>query len=191
MFVVRKFNPELHHRQSTRVRGYDYSQPGCYFVTICTHQRERLFGSIHEGEMMLNQWGSIARDEWLKTPGIRPEIQLGNFVVMPDHFHAILIIQRKVWSKVNAIAIAINQKPEIANKSPRSNEIPHLRSPSMTVGAVVRGFKSAVTTRINMLRETPGQKVWQRNYHDRIIWDKRTYYRISKYIQDNPKNWKE
>src|SRR5690606_8382257 len=75
---------------------YDYSQPGAYFITICTHQREHLFGEIVDGEMKLNEFGQIAHEEWHKTALIRGEIDLDEFVIMPNHFHGIVIIHEPV-----------------------------------------------------------------------------------------------
>ncbi len=81
-----------HHRRSIRLKGYDYSQPGAYFVTMVTHGRMHLFGEIVDGVMRLNDFGEIAQAEWLKTPSIRPEIALDEFQIMPNHFHAIVMI---------------------------------------------------------------------------------------------------
>jgi REP element-mobilizing transposase RayT len=86
------YNPNIHHRRSIRLKGYNYTQAGAYFITICVYGRKHLFGSIVNGEVHLNQYGRIARDEWLKTSAIRPNIRLGEFVIMPNHFHAIIII---------------------------------------------------------------------------------------------------
>jgi putative transposase len=80
------------NRRSIRLRGYDYAQAGFYFVTICTHNRESVFGHIAHGEMVLNHAGEIARDCWLETARIRPHVILGDFVVMPNHFHAVFAI---------------------------------------------------------------------------------------------------
>ena len=87
-----KYNPDIHNRQSIRFSGYDYSIPGAYFITICTHNRELLFGDIRNGKMELNEFGRIARDEWTKTGDIRPNIKLDEFVIMPNHVHGIFII---------------------------------------------------------------------------------------------------
>nr|VFK15997.1 MAG: hypothetical protein BECKLPF1236B_GA0070989_10879 [Candidatus Kentron sp. LPFa] len=86
------YDSETHHRRSIRLRGYDYSQPGAYFLTICTQERECLFGDIVEGEMRLNHAGKIVAEEWRQTAAIRKEIQLDQWVVMPNHFHGILTI---------------------------------------------------------------------------------------------------
>jgi hypothetical protein len=87
-----KFNPDIHRRRTIRLKGYDYSQAGAYFVTICVHDRECLFGEIVDGEMRMNQFGHIVAAEWLRTAELRAEIALGEFVVMPNHFHGIVLI---------------------------------------------------------------------------------------------------
>ncbi len=87
-----KYHPDKHHRRSIRLQGYDYSQPGAYFITLCTQNRECLFGEILNGEMRLNEFGVLVKNEWLKTGIIRPNIVIDAFVVMPNHLHGILII---------------------------------------------------------------------------------------------------
>ena len=89
-----KYNPDIHHRRSMRLQGYDYSSPGAYFVTICTQNRECLFGEIVARKMVLNDAGKIVADEWIKTGDIRDEIELDAWVVMPNHFHGIVMIRR-------------------------------------------------------------------------------------------------
>jgi hypothetical protein len=86
------YNPEIHNRRSTRLKGYDYSSPGWYFVTICTHNRVCLFGAISDGVMTLNKWGRIASDQWQKTESIRDNVSLDAFVIMPNHVHGIIRI---------------------------------------------------------------------------------------------------
>lgn len=86
------FNPKIHHRKSIRLKGYDYTYAGWYYVTICTKDRKNLFGEIIKGEMILNDFGKIVNEEWLKTKEIRKNIDLDSYVVMPNHFHGTLII---------------------------------------------------------------------------------------------------
>jgi putative transposase len=91
-----KYDPNIHHRRSIRLPGYDYSQSGAYFVTICAYQRQCLFGDVVDGQMVLNQYGAIVADEWQKSSVIRREIELDAWMVMPNHFHGIVIIQNIV-----------------------------------------------------------------------------------------------
>ncbi|MBK8491294.1 MAG: hypothetical protein IPL49_10495 [Saprospirales bacterium] len=91
-----KFNPKIHHRRSIRLRGYDYSQGGAYFITICTKDRRHLFGRVDKGEMILNAFGQIAHREWEKLSDRWGHVELGAFQIMPNHMHGILIIHPPV-----------------------------------------------------------------------------------------------
>ncbi len=166
-----KFNPAIHHRKSIRMPEYDYAQDGGYFVTICTHNRHCLFGIINH-EMVLNPFGIVVRDSWQKTLVIRPYILLEAFVIMPNHIHGIIIIRGD------------GSRRGVLQYAPTS-----FQSPSQTVGAIVRGFKSSTTKEINQIRGTPGLPVWQRNYHEHIIRDENDLNRIREYIITNPYHW--
>jgi len=165
-----KYNPDIHHRRSIRLQGYDYSSPGAYFVTICTQNRECLFGDIVNGKMVLNDIGKIVADEWIKTGDIRDEIELDAWVVMPNHFHGIVMIRR-------------GDRPV----APTSAPLPGPRPKS--IGSLMSGFKSAVTKRINKIRQTPGISVWQRNFYEHIIRNETELGNIRQYIINNPLNW--
>jgi putative transposase len=171
------------HRRSIRLPGYDYSSEGLYFVTIVTHERESLFGNILDGEMCLNPLGDIVREEWLRSPQIRAEIELDEFVIMPNHFHAIFSIirtgDRPVAPTTNPVTNTT--MPVAPTKQPGP--------PPKSVGSFIAGFKSSVTKRINLLRHTPGLPVWQRNYYEHIIGTDREYDQIAEYIFSNPQNW--
>lgn len=95
--VQMKYNPQHHHRRSIRLPKYDYSQSGIYFVTICTHQKQYLFGESDRGKMFFNQIGKIVREEWLKSARIRQEIELDEYVIMPNHLHGIVLIHNNDW----------------------------------------------------------------------------------------------
>ncbi len=176
-----RFNPDIHHRRSVRLKGYDYSQVGVYFVTICAHNRECLFGEIVEmvgkQEMVLNEFGQVVQDEWVRSAEIRAEIALGEFVVMPNHFHGIVRIvnDRRGDRPVAQMPVATT----IPGPQPKS------------IGALLAGFKSAVTKRINEIRKSPGVPVWQRNYHEHIIRNDADYNRIAEYVAANPQRWIE
>ena len=172
------------HRKNIRLTGYDYASEGAYFITIVTQDREPLFGSVVYGEMVLNEFGKIVAEEWERSGAIRAEIELDEFVVMPNHFHAIVNIFQ---TGMDDHSICTGDRPVGAyGHTPLQNQF---RSPSRSLGALVRGFKSSVTTRINTLRGTPGTPVWQRNYFDRVIRSDREYEEIAAYIANNPANW--
>jgi len=169
------YNPQIYHRRSIRLKGYNYSQAGAYFITICTTNRACLFGHIFNGKMILNDAGKIAFDAWMQTPNIRSNIELDAFVVMPNHIHGIVIIH---GGELHSPGY---EKGEC--NSP-------LRSPSNNIGAIVRGYKSSVTRQIRLLNHSI-DVVWQRNYYGHIIRDEMSYERIAEYINNNPLKWNE
>ncbi len=150
--------------------AYDYSQNGAYFVTLCAHDRACLFGEVVDGAMHLSELGEIITSEWFRTPVLRPQVVLDEFVVMPNHFHAV-------------IAIEDSRRGVLPYARPR------LRSPSQTLGSIVRGFKSATTASINRRRNSPGAPLWQRNYYEHVIRNESELTRIREYIVNNPAQW--
>jgi len=170
-----KFDPKIHHRHSIRLKGYDYAQAGAYFVTVVTHGRESLFGEVTGGEMWLNQYGEIVRDEWERAPEIRPEVELGAYVVMPNHIHGILVFHADGIYTVGATRRVAPTKT--------------LQSGSL--GAIMAQFKSIVTKRINLLRDTEGSIIWQRNYYDHIIRNQQDLELTWLYIESNPTQWED
>ncbi len=181
-----KYNPQHHHRRSIRLPNYDYSRSGIYFVTICTHQKQCLFGEIDRGKMFLNQIGNIVRQEWLKSARIRKEIELDKYVIMPNHLHGIVIIQNN-----NDRKNAINNKG--ASLAPLRNnvvDISRQRKPR-SLSSFVAGFKSSVTKRMKTFCTQPNPPVWQRNYYESIVGDEQQLARIRQYILNNPQKWEE
>ena len=189
-----KYNPNIHHRRSIRLKGYDYSSEGLYFITICCHNKVCLFGHVVNGEMVLNEYGQIAFNEWIKTPEIRPNVELGEFIVMPNHIHGIIRITRRGEShspdcELHSPNIESNTPDFMGECNSPQRYSPRLRGPSQTIGAIVRGYKSAVTKKLNELGI--GRKVWQRDYYEHIIRNEQSYYNISNYIVNNPAKWWE
>jgi REP element-mobilizing transposase RayT len=160
------------NRRSIRLQGYDYSQAGAYFVTICTQNRECLFGEIADRQMVLNDAGKIVADEWMKIAEISNEIELGKWVVMPNHFHGILVINDSVG--------AIHESPLQMTVTQRRN---------MALPKLIGRFKMLSSKRINETRNTPGAKLWQRNYYEHIIRNDDELNRIREYIINNPAQW--
>ncbi len=174
-----KYNPDIHHRRSIRLKGYDYSQAGLYFITICTQNRLCLFGEIVDDDggttiCALNEYGRIAEKEWIKTSKMRPNIRLDVFVIMPNHMHGIIEIADGRGTMHRAPTVEQFGKPT-------SNTIP----------TIIRGYKSSVTKQINILRNQPGVPVWQRNYYEHIIRDEKSCYQIWEYVQTNPLKWQD
>lgn len=178
------YDPQIHHRRSTRLKGYDYSQNGAYFITVCTHGKQCLFGQIADGNMELNDLGRIVLAEWLAAPKIRESVELDEFVVMPNHFHAAFLILSGWADQPTPVARA---EEGVCQYAPTPTVGFH--SPSLTAGAIVRGFKSAVTSQINAKRDTLGQPVWQRGLYEHIIRNEHDLSQIRQYIANNPAKW--
>ena len=168
-----KYDPDKHHRRSIRLKGYDYSQSGAYFVTICADRRQCVFGDVVDGQMRLNRYGEIVADEWRKSSSIRQEIELDGWVVMPNHFHGIVIINNPVGA---------NGRSPLRNGSP-------LRMKPKSLSSLMAGFKSITTKKINILRDASGTKLWQRNYYEHIIRNQDAMDKIRHYIVSNPMSW--
>ena len=168
-----EINPEKRRRRSIRLPDYDYAQPGGYFVTICTHERAFLFGVVVDGEMRLGPVGTIVEECWLAIPDHFPSVALDEFTIMPNHIHGILFMSS---GGTACRAPTVERFGE-----PRSGSLP----------TVMRSFKSAVTSRINQMRSTPGLPVWQRNYYDQVIRDENSLHRIREYIVGNSAKWEE
>lgn len=186
-----QFDPQKHHRRSIRLKGYDYSKEGFYFITICCEDKAKIFGEIIDGKMILNEFGQIANEEWLNTANIRKNCKLHAHIIMPDHIHGI-------------IEILFSENP--------NNQIGAFKSPSHTIGAFIRGFKIATIKRIKefiLLGSVTGElqfaptefaptdiiknlnyKIWQRNYYEIIIRDELAFLNIARYIRNNPANHK-
>jgi REP element-mobilizing transposase RayT len=164
---------ERSNRQSHRLRGYDYTATGSYFMTICTHDRRYLFGNVINGEMVCSPCGEIASREWQVSVGMRREIITHAFVVMPNHVHGL-------------ITLAPDSAPT-AFESDLSS--PRLRPPSL--GAFVNAYTGAVTRAIKTLLNDPSRVIWQRNYYDHIVRDERDFESILAYIENNPGRWHE
>ncbi|MTJ32009.1 transposase [Aphanizomenon sp. UHCC 0183] len=189
-----KYNPDIHKRQSIRLQGYDYSQSGLYFITICCYERECLFGNIINSQITLNNFGELIKEEWLKSAEIRKEIELDEFVIMPNHFHGIVIINQEINRDFIKNNVEASDNNVGANgRSPLRQEIqsspPKISMKPKSLSSLIAGFKSATTKKINMIRNTPQNPVWQRNYYDHIIRNDESLTRIREYLQNNPLSW--
>ena len=249
--IMNKYNPEIHNRRSIRLKGYDYSQSGLYFITMCCHKRACLFGEIvvnpknHLPKMVLNAAGKIANKCWMEIPKHFPNVILHEYVIMPNHVHGIIEITQNVGARfvddnesvgaktvddnesvgtktvddnepVGAKTVGAknfsplprqrspeNEQPDIINRAnidSNKNEqhgifnranidspLQPPRSPSKTIGSIVRGFKIGVTKW--MRNNTDVHDVWQRNYYDHIIRNEQSYHNITEYIKNNPVKW--
>ena len=179
-----------HHRRSIRLKGYDYSQTGYYFITLCTRDRQCWFGEVKNGKMYLNSIGSIVAKEWLNSAQIRQEIELDEWIVMPNHFHAIVIIHNEINENLGRTSENHIQGEHFGNIQGASLAPLRLRKPR-SLSTLISGFKAVVTKRINEIRQVSGVSIWQRNYYEHIIRDELSLYNIRKYILENPLSWSE
>ncbi len=152
----------LHGRHSLRLKDYDYSQPGAYFVTICTWRRDFIFGSLFDGKIILNDCGRVVEKAWLELPQRYQNIEVDEFSVLPDHFHGILF-RREASLDIKTASVGLSE--------------------------VIRGFKSRSARQINLILDATGVPVWQRGFYDRIIRNQAELDMIRRYIINNPIQW--
>ena len=176
-------NRDRQSRRSLRLPGFDYGQAGAYFVTICTHNRVPMFGSIVGAEMRLNEAGRVVRECWTAIPEHYPRARTDAFVVMPNHVHGIVLL----LDNVSGIRATQGKRVGANDYSPlHRNESP-FHSPSRTLGAIVRGFKIGVTKWFR--NNTDVHTVWQRNYYEHVIRSEAALNDIREYIINNPAKW--
>lgn len=189
MSVQDKF-PNKYRIASARLKDWDYGCNAIYFVTICTHKREHYFGEIIEDKMKLNEIGELVQKEWIKTPEIRPDmnLELGEFVVMPNHFHAIITIGKNKYNTCTDARHCVSTFDQTKNNKDARHGVSTFGAQSKNLASIIRGFKSSVTV---MARKTNPKFAWQSRFHDHIIRDFDSYHRIEQYIQNNPARWKE
>ena len=173
------YNPEIHHRRTIRLRDYDYSQSGAYFLTICIQDRECLFGNVVNGEMQLHEAGKAIQKWWDETAIKFKNIELDESVVMPNHFHGVIFI----------VGADLRVCPDINNDDKNKGE--HTGSP---LHKIVQWFKTMTTNEyirgIKLFDWSPfNGKLWQRNYYEHIIRNDAEMNRIREYILNNPLQW--
>ncbi len=179
------FNPEIHHRQSIRLRDFDYSANGAYFVTICVHGRECLFGGIDNGKMVLNEAGRMVEMWWHKLPEKFDDVIVDSHITMPNHFHGIICI-----TDIDPVGAPPCGCPPLTLKPGR----PHGAAP--TLGDVMDWFKTMTTNGyIRGVKDNNwppfSERLWQRNYYERIIRDEDELAATREYIAYNPMKWAE
>ena len=170
-----RYNPEKHHRRSIRLKGYDYSLAGAYFVTICTWQRECLLGDIIKGEMRLNEYGLIVENCFKELIFHYLNIELDVYIIMPNHMHGIVNINGidNVGAGLKNVGAGFKPAPTKRHGLPE----------------IVRALKTFSSRKINKTRDRPGCPVWQRNYYEHIIRNENELNHIRQYITNNPFQW--
>jgi len=206
---------KAYSHRSIRLAGYDYSQNGAYFITICTKMRIPLFGEIIDGEMILNDCGNVVISSWRDIIKHFSNVGIDEFTVMPDHIHGIIVLDRGTACRAENEDIKDFNNDSITENDLKNDETNNhnidsgtaiidsgtaCRAPtnsfnsfgkpiSGSLSTVIRSFKSAVTKQINEIRNTPGDPVWQRNYYEHIIRNELELSRIREYIKNNPLRW--
>ncbi|HLP87893.1 MAG TPA: transposase [Nostocaceae cyanobacterium] len=169
------YDPNIHHRHTIRLKNYHYTQPGAYFITICTKAKQCLFGNVINGKMQLNYLGQIAFNCWQEIPKHYSNTELDVFVIMPNHLHSILLITEIVgtWQ--------CHVQPPRQFSKPVSGSI----------STIIGNYKSAVSKQINLILKTKGQSIWQTNYYEHIVRNEESFNSIREYILNNPQTWEE
>jgi putative transposase len=168
------YDPQKHHRRSIRLPGADYAAGGAYFVTIVTHQRQRIFGEIRDMTMRRNACGDLAHTQLLALASHFPHTRIDACVVMPDHVHAIIVIERTSHSKSPSDA-----KPRAFGDG----------APPRSISAMVQNFKSVTSRKIRAEDPSIGT-LWQRGFYESIIRDERSMHNRRIYVHENPQRWK-
>ena len=187
--------PERHHRRSVRLGAHDY-RGGLYFVTVCTAERQRLFGDVEEHEMRLSEAGRIAHDEWLRTGDVRPDVVLDAFVVMPDHVHLLFgIVGRDTGGATGHLGAPGHRRdtppvcpyPDGEGLGEGNGGRRFGWAVAGSVSSIMRQYKSVVTKRARRL--SPGLCVWQGRFYDRVVRTDREADAIRRYVAENPARW--
>lgn len=161
----------LPQRKLQRLKNYDYSQNGAYFITLCTQDRLCLFATIKNGKLILNNAGKMVYDKFIEIPNIYPGIEIDNFIVMPNHLHAIMTIEKHGGTTRGSFPTM-----------PLSGYVQRFKT--LTTKLYIDGVKNGKFPRFN-------NKLWQKSFHDHIIRNEQEYLKISEYIQTNPLSWEK
>jgi putative transposase len=198
-----------HHRRSIRLKGYNYTRDGAYFVTICTQGRVCLFGTVVSGDMQMNEYGREVADCWSWLAERYSYVHLDQWIVMPNHMHGIIVIayDRRNGSGHDDIGLDVADSDGVCRGGSRTARTRTARTgfvgqPTVgidgsriastkrkTLGRLIGAFKTVSTRRINDVRSSPGAKVWQRNYYERVVRNNLQLRRVRRYIASNPLRW--
>jgi hypothetical protein len=162
-------NKPLPKRRSVRKPGYNYAGPGTMFITICADEMQHIFGSVTDDTMHLNLIGQVAHDEWAKTFRMRSELIDLGFIVMPNHMHAMFVMDYENHS--------VGYEPTVGKRYEKA------------LASIVAGYKAAVTGRARRELGEPDLVIWQRGFHDVLVETTKRFDAIAAYIPDNPRRW--
>lgn len=179
---------------SARLKNWDYGNNGAYFITICTRKREHFFGEIvsvdDENEMQFNEIGVLANEFWAEIPKHFPFVELGNYQIMPNHIHGILIIDKKYIVETDTVVetLQCNVSTDNVIETGKNEQMAKISPNSGTISTIIRSYKSVVTKNAHLIH---ADFEWQKRFHDHIIRDSESFERIQNYIESNVANWKE
>ena len=178
---------------SARLPHWDYRQAGAYFITICTHNREHYFGEIKNGRMQWSGVGIIAGVLWHQIPYHAQYVELGAFVVMPNHIHGIIIItngnnDKNNNNNNNPVVETLHATSLRRDTTPKNAQMSNISPKSNSISVIVRSYKSAVSKHVHRLGFA---FQWQSRFYDHIIRNDSSFERISNYIINNPANWQD
>lgn len=190
------YDKNIHHRRSVRLSGFDYSSANFYFITICTHEKQCLFGHVHDGEVILNSVGRIIDNCWNDIPKRFPNVILHEYIIMPNHIHGVIeIMDNAVDSVADRVGagfpVTHNGGAQICAPTSREPVGAHIcaltKQPKFgekisMLASIIRGFKAGSS-------KLAGRKLWQRNYYEHIIGDGEEYFGFRSYIMNNPQTW--
>jgi len=191
------FNPKIYNRRSIRLKGYDYSKAGLYFITICSQNRKYLFGKITNDIMILNDAGIMIDKLWNEISFDFLNINLCEHVIMPNHIHGIIEITRVGADSISAQNTPINSPSDLLNTRADIESAPTLPPTAKTdIHRIIQSFKRHTTIKyIEMVKQNIlppfKKKIWQRNYWEHIIRNENEYYQIAQYINNNAIKWED
>ena len=195
--IMTKCNSERHLRRSIRIKDYDYSQAGAYFITICTQNKECLFGEIEHGHVVLSGAGEIAQSVWTRLPNRFPSVSLDEYVIMPNHVHGILLVGAQFIAPDSPQPIAYDPKDDAANYVRTLGEIVRAYKATVTRFVRTRNYAAADLNTTNQISTDAGGMNpaptldfgWQRNYYEHTIRNDDDLNQIREYIMQNPMKW--
>ncbi|MBU1863393.1 MAG: transposase [Candidatus Omnitrophica bacterium] len=186
-----------YNRKSIRLQQHDYSGDGYYFVTVCTKDRECLFGDVIDGSMRLNRMGIVANTYWHQIKEHFKNVHLDECIIMPNHMHGIIVINDKTDIDIRKLNVGAGFPRPLRD----GNECHHKRNSDVvghegrgnraptTLGRIMAYYKYQSTKQINIMHKTPGTCVWQRAFYDHIIRNEKSLHDIREYVINNPSQW--
>ena len=183
--------------ESNRLQTWDYSSPGGYFLTVCIDGRGEILGDVQNDKMILSDAGKIVTDHITEIPEYHQRVILDTWIVMPNHIHFIIVLgdydfHNGICKRVSAKKNSVEKIHEFSLRDGKitSEQYRKMRR-QMLIPKIMGKFQMLSSKQINILNQTPGNRNWHPNYHDRIIRNEKEFKRIQIYIKNNPLNWKD